>query len=994
MMRSSHRSAEPTRRPPPWWLIASAAAYVLYFALIVWCEVHRPEAPGLLVRFEQGGMLAQTVVPNSPAARAGITPGDVLIAANDHPLRTRLDWLFVAANLDADRAITVRLRRGGDDRFVETTWLLPRAGATYWISVEGLTHAAVRLSQFIVLTVSLIVAFKRPRARVAVAGAWLLATIAVFSVDLPYGMASAWRALPPPVGWGLWLPYLCSLAIAAVMWTFFALFPKPLFAANARRSPALWWAAAWAPMAISLAWHARFAAAMIYAPRSDIAWSWWAPVLLVATAAYVIATLVTLVWNYSRLDDQTERRRVRVLVMGMMIGLASGLPIVLIFWSRSGVDLTHSLFGSPLFAIGTVLLLACPASFAYAILRHRLFDAGMVIRQGVQYALARHVLRLLVPSLGVFLGLDLLLHSDQSVGDVLRARGWIYVSIAIVAVIARVRRCVWLERLDRRFFRERYDAQRLLRDVAHRSREAADLSDVASHVVTAIEQALHPTCAAMLMRTPDAPTFEVVAMASGTVPSLPADSTIVGLLRLLRKPIDLGPDEAGRLVRDLPDAERELLARAPLDLLVPIAMHEQDDERGRERPARSEALLALGPRRSEEPFSQEDHELLCAIADSVAMVIERATPTPTRTPTPAAVAAPGVAAGAGPATRVVSQRQHVHECPSCGRCYDEGLTHCEADGAALAALMLPRRLADRYRLDRRMASGGMGTVYEAFDQSLDRRVAAKVLRPELLGRADAAKRFEREARLAAGLSHPHIVIVHDFGMTDTGSGFLVMERLYGDTLRERLRHEKRIAPAQALRILRGVASAVDFAHQRQLVHRDLKPENIFLARGADDVTLDAPKVLDFGLARAVAIAIERSSSEHASRESSSDLLTQSGVLVGTPQYMPPEQLRGETAAPAWDLWALALIACEMLTGALPFEGRLGGAAVVGHDAAIAASLGDSFACTRNVFARALALDAGSRFPSAAALVTELERALRQEPDGEEPAHARIMDSEP
>ncbi len=980
MTRSSHRSAEPTRRPPPWWLIASAAAYVLYFALIVWCEVHRPEAPGLLVRFEQGGMLAQTVVPNSPAARAGITPGDLLIAADDHPLRTRLDWLFVAANIDADRAITVGLRRGGNDRLVETTWLLPRAGATYWTSVEGLTHAAVRLSQFIVLTVSLIVAFKRPRARVAVAGAWLLATIAVFSVDLPYGMANAWRALPPPIGWALWLPYLCSLAIAAMMWTFFAIFPKPLFAAaDARRSRALWWTAAWAPMAISLVWHARFAAAMIYAPRSDIAWSWWAPVLLATTAAYVIATLVTLVWNYSRLDDQTERRRVRVLVMGMLIGLASGLPIVLIFWSRSGVDLTHSLFGSPLFAIGTVLLLACPASFAYAILRHRLFDAGMVIRQGVQYALARHVLRLLVPSLGVLLGLDLLLHSDQSVGDVLRARGWIYVSIAIVAVIARVRRGVWLERLDRRFFRERYDAQRLLRDVAHRSREAADLSDVASHVVTAIEQALHPTCAAILMRMRDAPTFEVIAMASGTVPSLslPADSTIVGLLRLLRKPIDLGPDEAGRLVQDLPDAERELLARAPLDLLVPIAMHEHDDERARDRPAGSEALLALGPRRSEEPFSQEDHELLCAIADSVAMVIERAG------------SSPDIVSSTTLPTHAGSQRHRVHECPSCGRCYDDGLTRCEADGHALLALTLPRRLADRYRLDRRMARGGMGTVYEAFDQSLDRRVAAKVLRPELLGRADAAKRFEREARLAAGLSHPHIVIVHDFGMTDTGSGFLVMERLYGDTLRERLRHEQRIAPAQALRILRGVASAVDFAHQRQLVHRDLKPENIFLSRGGDDVTLDAPKVLDFGLARAVAVAIE-----HSSSESSSELLTQSGVLVGTPQYMPPEQLRGETAAPAWDLWALALIACEMLTGALPFEGRLGGAAVVGHDAAIAASLGGSFACTRNVFTRALALDAHSRFPSAAALVTELERALREEADGEEPAHARIMDSEP
>jgi tRNA A-37 threonylcarbamoyl transferase component Bud32 len=1002
-MRSSHRPANTTRRPPPWWLIACAASYLAYFALIAWCEIHRPEPPGLIVRFEQDGMAAREVVPDSPAARAGIAAGDLLLAADAHPLRTRLDWLFVAANMDADRATPLRVRRGA--LTFETTLLLPRARADYWISPEGLTHAAVRISQLITLVVGLIVAFKRPRDGVAVAGAWLLATVAVFSVDLPYGMATAWRALPAPIGWALWLPYLCSLAIAAVMWTFFAIFPKPLFkAANAQTratgaaetargtrtrgwarartdagawSASLAWALAWTPILVTLVWHARFAFAMVYAPRRDIAWSWWAPALLVMTAGYVIATLATLVTNYRRVSDVTERRRVRVLVTGMLVGLVSGLPIVLIFWSRSGVDLTHSLFGSPLFGVGTVLLLACPASFAYAILRHRLFDAGMVIRQGVQYALARRVLLSLVPALGVLLALDLLLHKDLSVGAVLQARGWAYLSVAAVALVARFRRDVWLERLDRRFFRERYDAQRLLRDVAHRSREAADLSDVASHVVASIERALHPTCAAILMRFPDASTFDVAALASETafadadiastgagavaacaVAPIPADSTIVGLLRLLGKPIDLGPDEAGRLVQDLPDAERAMLAQTPLDLLVPIAMHAEA--------GRSEALLALGPRRSEEPFSQEDHELLRAVADSLAMVLER---------TAIAVSHPSH-----------PSINHVRECPSCGTCYDEEIAQCDADGDALIALTLPRRLADRYRLDRRMARGGMGTVYEAFDQSLDRRVAAKVLRPELLDRADAVKRFEREARLAAGLTHPHIVIVHDFGVTGTGSGFLVMERLEGCTLRERLRQARQLTPDAAVHILRGIASAVDFAHQRQLVHRDLKPENIFLVRGADAVTIDAPKVLDFGLARA--LALESSSS--------SDMLTQSGVLVGTPQYMPPEQLRGETAAPAWDLWALALIAYEMLTGTLPFAGRLGGAAANGHEAAIAESLDGPLACTRQAFARALAMDPAVRFASASALVTELERALR-DPRSQESrrrAHSPALDSEP
>src|SRR6266542_6682202 len=226
-MPSGPRLADVTRQPPPWWLIACAAAYVGYFVLIAWCEIDRPEPPGLIVRFEHDEMVAITVIPDSPAARAGLVPGDAVIAANAHPLRSRLDWLLVAANLDAGRTIPLRVRRG--DRTVDTTLLLPRARNQYWIGVEGLTHGAVRLAQLITLVVALVVAFKRPRDGVAVAGAWLLATVAVFSVDWPYGMAVTWRSLPAPVGWALWLPYTCSLAVAAVMWTFFAIFPRPVF---------------------------------------------------------------------------------------------------------------------------------------------------------------------------------------------------------------------------------------------------------------------------------------------------------------------------------------------------------------------------------------------------------------------------------------------------------------------------------------------------------------------------------------------------------------------------------------------------------------------------------------------------------------------------------------------------------------------------------------------------------------------------------------------
>jgi tRNA A-37 threonylcarbamoyl transferase component Bud32 len=986
-MPARSQLADTRRQPPPWWLIACAAAYIGYFALLAWCEIDRPEPPGLIVHFDHEHMLTLSVMPDSPATRAGLVSGDAILSANGHPLRSRLDWLLVAANFDTDQPISLRVIRHRDDvdaaaaaAISDTTLVLPRARNRYWLGFEGLTHAAVRLTQLITLIVGLIVAFKRPRDGVALAGAWLLATVAVFSVDLPYGMANTWRALPAPIGWALWPPYLSTLAVAAVMWTFFAIFPKPLF--HARRRWLL--AIGWLPILATLVWHARFAAVMLYTPQRELAWSWWAPALLVVTALYVLATLLTLAANYQQLADVTERRRVRVLVMGMLVGLASGLPIVLFFWSRSGVDLTHSLFGSPLFAAGTVLLLACPASFAYAILRHRLFDAGTVIRQGVQYALARQVLLSLVPALAVLLALDLLLHSDLSVGDVLQARGWIYGAIAGVALLARFRRRVWLHQLDRHFFRERYDAQRLLHDVAHRSREAGDLADVASHVVNSIERALHPTCAAILMRAPRAAAFDTVASVEcAALMPLPSDSTVIGLLRLLKKPINLDPDEGGQLAQDLPDAEREILARAPIELLVPIAMHQQADARN----ARCEALIALGPRRSEEPFSQEDYDLLSAVADSLAMVLDRETPA-------RAVLSHAAGHATGHASEHATANLHVRECPECGACYDADIDICEHDDVTTVARALPRRLADRYRLDRRIASGGMGTVYEAFDQSLDRRVAAKVLLPELLHSQEAAKRFEREARLAASLTHPHIVTVHDFGVTSSGSGFLVMERLEGGTLRARLARGLQFAPEDALRVLRGVASAVEFAHQRQLVHRDLKPENIFLVRGTDALTMDAPKVLDFGLARALAPSALVISSYQKSVISSHERLTQSGVLVGTLQYMPPEQLRGEEATAAWDLWALALIAYEMLTGTLPFSGHLGAAAARGQDAAIAASLEGTLAAARETFVRALALDPSARYPSASALVDALQHALRDDDELPRVAPASAIDSEP
>ena len=192
----------------------------------------------------------------------------------------------------------------------------------------------------------------------------------------------------------------------------------------------------------------------------------------------------------------------------------------------------------------------------------------------------------------------------------------------------------------------------------------------------------------------------------------------------------------------------------------------------------------------------------------------------------------------------------------------------------------------------------MGEVYRATDAVLEREVAIKVLHASLAGDRGFVDRFRREARAAANLNHPNIVAVHDWGAVD-GIYYMVMELVAGRSLRELLNTEGSLAPAQAADVLLQALSALDLAHRRGIVHRDIKPENMIVTR---DGTV---KVADFGLARAYADA-------H---------VTEFGTVTGTVPYLSPEQLQGEPADPRTDLYALGIVAYELLTGHLPFTGE-------------------------------------------------------------------------
>jgi serine/threonine-protein kinase len=210
----------------------------------------------------------------------------------------------------------------------------------------------------------------------------------------------------------------------------------------------------------------------------------------------------------------------------------------------------------------------------------------------------------------------------------------------------------------------------------------------------------------------------------------------------------------------------------------------------------------------------------------------------------------------------------------------------------------------RYQVRRVVADGGMGRVYEALDMQDKKGVAVKVLHPDVARDNIAVERFKREFEVSKLLPHDHIVDVRDFQETDDKSYALVMEFLDGEELRMVLKREKRLMPARVVRMLSQAAIGLDEAHRRQLVHRDLKPDNLFLCGTREG---DVLKLLDFGSVK--------DKSQQAKK------LTVVGTTIGSPYYMAPEQAQGlETLDARADVWALAAISYECLTGTVPFQG--------------------------------------------------------------------------
>ena len=756
----------------------------------------------------------------------------------------------------------------------------------------------------------------------------LLLLFAVFFAHPPIQALA--NALPAP-----WAQLVLAVravtidaATPALAWLFVRDFPRalewPRIAAFVRAMIGASGVAAVALIAANVAIQLQ-AAPAAFAPldRTDSDARYWSIVF------GLLAPVIPFVLWRTRHAPRDERRRVGLFASGF--AAAGVLPVAIAvippLWEPARTFIHGPWSSTFLIPLNLLMILSIAATTTYSVVVDRVLDVRTVLRMAAQYWLASVVVALLAGIPFAFVASALYRGRSVPLGELLQGRRGVGILVLLAAgvVVLRLRRRVMLA-VDRLFFREPYDPERILAALASASRAAESTEGLARTVMDQLERALHPESIGMLV-TP-AGGGDLVPVASG-LRMLPRGSALVRQLALRGEPLEVDLARPSEALRELPAENRVWLGDAGAAFLVPLFGS------GREL----DGVLALGPKRSELPYSRQDRMLLELVAGAAGIGLENRR-----------------LRGSASERAASATERPAGECHACGAVAASGVERCPACGGPLRPAALPAELFGKFRLERRIGEGGMGVVYGALDLALGRRVALKTL-PRTS--PEDADRLRRESRAMAAVTHPNLALILG-AETWQGTPVLVLEYLAGGTLESRLATGP-LPPAEAFDIAARMARVLERVHKAGLLHRDVKPSNVGFAEDGE------PKLLDFGLVQILRDVVP-------AKPLSFEAPIEETGFAGTPLYMSPEALDGRRPDPGFDLWSVAVLAFEAAAGRHPFERESATATL----AAIRRGFGDELrallpgpvrAAAADLFEAALAAERGRR-PSTAAELAE------------------------